>query len=146
MNIYIIFKLHTWKNFGSWDMGQKVLNQPDLRIFWSTIYPEQITNYWSKIFWVGMVWNGCDQSGYRTLKLTISQEGIDGINWFFARWCKFRKTKSYFTDFWVGMVKNGFGYLVHETQKSAERVYELSWIDALLHDSKTDEDIWRMKW
>ena len=44
------------------------------------------------------------------------------------------------------MVKNGFGYLVHETQKSAERVYELSWIDALLHDSKTDEDIWRMKW
>ena len=28
----------------------------------------------SKIFWVGMVKNGCGQSGHGTLKLTVSQE------------------------------------------------------------------------
>ena len=31
----------------------------------------------------------------------------------------FRKGKSCFNDFWVGMVKNGHGYLIHETLKSA---------------------------
>ena len=33
---------------------------------------------------------------------------------------KLRKAKSYFNDFWVGMVKNGRGHLVHEILKSAE--------------------------
>ena len=33
---------------------------------------------------------------------------------------KFRKAKSYFSDFWVGLVKNGCDHLVHETLKSAE--------------------------
>ena len=46
-----------------------------------------------KMFWVGMVKNGCGQSGHRTLKLTVSQEWIDGLNWFFACWCKFKKLK-----------------------------------------------------
>ena len=45
------------------------------------------------------------------LKLTVSQEWIDGIHWFFAGWCKFRNSESYFTDFWVGKVKNGCGHL-----------------------------------
>ena len=45
----------------------------------------------------------------------------------FACWCIFRKAKSNFNDFWVGMVKIGRGHLVHETLKSAEWVYELSW-------------------
>ena len=74
-----------------------------------------------------MVRNGCGQSGYRTLKLTVSQEWIDGMNWIFVCWCKFRKAKSCIIDFWVGMVENGHGHLVHETLKSAEWVYELSW-------------------
>ena len=30
------------------------------------------------------------------------------------------KSKSYFNDFWVGLVKHGHGRLVHETLKSAE--------------------------
>ena len=80
-----------------------------------------------------MVKNGRDQSGHVTLKLTVSQEWIDGMNWYFACWCKFRKVKSYFNDFWVGMVRNGRGHLVHETVKSAvskEWVYEFSWIFA----------------
>ena len=45
----------------------------------------------------------------------------------FACWCIFRKAKSNFNDFWVGMIKIGRGHLVHETLKSAEWVYELSW-------------------
>ena len=31
-------------------------------------------------YWGVMVQNGCDQSGLRTLKLAVSQEGINGIN------------------------------------------------------------------
>ena len=34
-----------------------------------------------KVFWVDMVRN--DQFGHRTLKLTVSQEWADEINWFF---------------------------------------------------------------
>ena len=34
--------------------------------------------------YIGMVKNGCDQSGHGTLELTISQKWKDGINWFFA--------------------------------------------------------------
>ena len=33
-------------------------------------------------------------------------------------WCKFRKAKRYFNDFWVGEVKNRHGHLVHDTLKS----------------------------
>ena len=36
-------------------------------------------------FWMGMFKNGCGQSGHRTLKLTVSQKWVDGINWFFPR-------------------------------------------------------------
>ena len=51
---------------------------------------------WSKKFWIGVARNGCGQSGQATLKLAVSKELIDGMNWFFAWWCKFRKAKSYF--------------------------------------------------
>ena len=33
-------------------------------------------------FWVGVVKNGYNQSGYRTQKLTISQECTDGVSRF----------------------------------------------------------------
>ena len=84
-----------------------------------------------------MVKNGCAQSGRGTLKFTVSQIWADGINWFFACWYKFRKAKSWFIDFWVGMVKNGDGLLVHETLKSAvspEWVY-MNWADFLNADN-----------
>ena len=31
---------------------------------------------------MGMVMNGCDHSGQRTLKFAVSHEEINGINWF----------------------------------------------------------------
>ena len=34
-------------------------------------------------------------------QLTVFQKLKDGINWFFACWCKFRQAKSWFNDFWV---------------------------------------------
>ena len=40
------------------------------------------------MFWVGMVKNGCDQSGHGTQKLT------DGIKFFFSCWYEFKKAKS----------------------------------------------------
>ena len=71
------------------------------------------------MFWVGILINGRGKSGHRTLKLTVSQKWADGMDWFFACCYKFRQTKSWFNDFWVSVVKNGHGLLVHETQKSA---------------------------
>ena len=49
---------------------------------------------------------GCGLSGHGTLKSAVSQEWIDEMCWFFACWYKFRKAKSYFNNYWVGMVKN----------------------------------------
>ena len=83
----------------------------------------------TKKIWVGVVRDGCGQSVQGTLKLTVSQEWIDGMSWFFAYWCKFRKARSYFNDFWVGVFKNGHGRVVCETLKSAEW---LSWFFACI--------------
>ena len=95
-------------------LKDKSMKHPDFLHVYTNLHKS-----WSKIFWVGMVKNGSGGSGYGTLNW-LSQERIDGINWFFACWYKFRKAKSNFTSFWVGLVKNGPGHLVHETLKPAE--------------------------
>ena len=121
MKIYIpmfLHKSHIWENFSSWDMGQNVLNQisgflinhvftkiSEIAWFFACWYKFTEIKSWLKNFGVGMVRNGCGQSGHGTLKLTVSQEGIDGMNWFFAYWCKVRKAKSEFNDFWVNRVQ-----------------------------------------
>ena len=74
---------------------------------------------------MGVARNGFDQSGHGALNLAVSQELIDGVNGFFA-WSKFRTAKSDFNGFWIGLVKNGCGNLVHESLKSVEEVYALS--------------------
>ena len=99
MKIYIIccalHKSHIWKIFLSWDMGQIVFSQSDCRIFQLTISPEQI----NEIAWflhvdtnshklkvdqkfLGWTWSemGVTSLVHRTLKLTISQEWVDGMN------------------------------------------------------------------
>ena len=57
---------------------------------------------WLKFFWLGMVKNGCDQPGLWTLKLTVSEEWIDVINWFFACWYKFFQIKR-----WLSILGGG---------------------------------------
>ena len=46
-----------------------------------------------------MVKNGCGQSGERILKLNLKNE----LMVWTACWCKFRKVKSWFDAFWVGV-------------------------------------------
>ena len=70
-----------------------------------------------KIFGVGMVKNGCGQSGDGSLKLTVSEEWTDGINWFVLCWYKFIQIKSCLKIFWLCMVKNECGQSGHETLK-----------------------------
>ena len=87
---------------------------------------------WSNNFWLGMGRNGRGQSGHGTLRLTVSQKWIDGMNWYFVCWCKFT-LQSCFNDFWVGVVRNRCDHLVYETLTSAwskEWVYEWSWFSA----------------
>ena len=48
---------------------------------------------WLKMSYLSMARNGCGQAGLWTLKLTVSQEWPDGINWFFASWYKFTQIK-----------------------------------------------------
>ena len=68
-------------------VGQNTLSQ---WLFASWYKFTKIKN-WSKIFWLRMIKNRCDQSGLWNSKLTVSQEWTDGINWFFACWYKFMK-------------------------------------------------------
>ena len=94
-------KSHTWEKSGSWDIGQNALNQSDCSIFKLTVSLEQNDeNAWFFAYWcrfieikswlknigVGMVKNGCGHSGLRTLKLAVSQEGINGVSWFLVCW------------------------------------------------------------
>ena len=75
-----------------------------------------------------MVRNECNQSGHGSLKLNVSQDWIDEMNWYFACWWKSGKAKSYFNDFWVDVVKNRHGHLVQELLKFAEWVIELIFV------------------
>ena len=54
-----------------------------------------------------MARNQCGQSGYGTLKLTVSQEWIDGKNLFFVYWYKFMQIKSWLKMLKVDIVKIG---------------------------------------
>ena len=76
-----LHKFHIWEKSSAWDMGQNAVGQSDCRIFKSTISLEQ--------------------------KLGVSQEVINGINWFLVCWYKFRKAKSFFNNLGVVVIKNG---------------------------------------
>ena len=68
-----------------------------------------------------------------SLKLGVSQEAVDGINFFFVCWYKFRIAESFFNNFWVVVVKNGHSFLGFGTLKSAvsqEWIDEMSWVFA----------------
>ena len=80
---------------------------------------------------MGIVKKGCGYSGLRTLKLAVSQEEINGIDWF---WCvdkNLGKLKVNFNKFWVVVFKNGHGLVgLAGSLKSAvsqEWINEMSW-------------------
>ena len=53
-----------------------------------------------KVLGLGMVKTGCDQSCDGTLKLTVSEEWTDGINWFLHVDTDSQKLKADQTFFW----------------------------------------------
>ena len=87
-------KSHTWEKSSYWDMGQNALDQSDCIIFKLTISLEQNDEkvwffaYWCRFIEIKswLVKNGCGHSGLRTLKLAVSQEGINGVSWFLVCW------------------------------------------------------------
>ena len=75
-----------------------------------------------------MVKTGHSFLGLGTLKSAVSQEWIDEMSWFLACWYKFTKGKSYFNNYWLGMVKNEWGLIDHGTLKSG---VSHKWFDEL---------------
>ena len=79
--------------------------------------------------------------GHGILKLTVSQEWADRMNWFFACWYKFRKAKSCFNNFGIDGTKIEHGHLVHDTLKFAAFNNEYFNSADFLHDC-SDNDYW----
>ena len=109
-------KFHIWEKSGSWYIGRNADSQSDCKIFNYISRTRQQNGNFAfsiliqihdnsklilKIF--GWAW-----SKMGVTYLVPSLKGIDGINWFFACFCKFRKTESYFNIILVGFLKNGY--------------------------------------
>ena len=72
--------------------------------------------------------NGCGLFVPVTLKSAVCQEWTDEMRWFFACWYKFRIFTSYFDNYWVGIVKNGWDLIDHSPFKSG---VSHKWFDGL---------------
>ena len=83
-----------------------------------------------KILGVSVVKKGCGQSCHGTLKLTLNEEWTNGVNWFFACWCRFLTVKIWSNIYWMVMVKNGCGQSGHGTLKLT--VSKLNWWNNLI--------------
>ena len=79
-----------------------------------------------KILGVSMVKNGGGQSCDGTLKLTLSEEWTNEMNWFLACWYKFITVKRWPKIYWMGMFKNRCGQCGHGTLKLT---VSQNWID-----------------
>ena len=81
------FFISVRNNFNTWKF---IIKKKSIRIACFVIFS-----------WLGsMVKNVYGKSVHKTLKLTVSEEWTDGINWFFACWYRFTKTKSWSKYFW----------------------------------------------
>ena len=67
---------------------------------------------WLNILGLSLVKNGCAQSDDRTQKLTLSEEWVDEINWFFTCSYRFTNIKSLSKNICVGIIKNWFNQSV----------------------------------
>ena len=55
------------------------------------------------IYWLGLAEYRCGLLDYGALKSALSQEWFNELSWLFACWCKFRKARSYFHNYCVGL-------------------------------------------
>ena len=139
MKIYVTVLLslsYIWEKSCSWEIWTKMLSASQIAGFLNQLFlqnkliKEQIASFfacwykvtriksWSKIFWLGMVKSECDQSSLLTLKMTVSEELTDRMNWFFACWFKLMQIKRWLKFLGVGMIKNGCGQSGDRTLKS----------------------------
>ena len=105
----------SWKVGGEWPSGLRHCNQN-----WK-VPGSNLTKRSSGLRDPNSLWGSWWPSGWIYKKASIMAQswlwGSEGIgNW--GYWYKFRKVESSFNDFWVGMVKSGYGLLVHEILKS----------------------------
>ena len=133
LSLKLLFFAVLWEKFCSWDMFSAnqiagFFNQPYLEdksvqlpdfshvdTNWHKLKVDQNICGWAWPEWVWLIlsWHSKIDCISRTQECTV------GMTWFFACWCYFRKAESYFSDFWVDLVKNGHSHLVHETLKPA---------------------------
>ena len=95
--LYSCTNLILWKNLVP-DIWAKMLSANQIAGFLNWLYLQNTKmkkpdeKAWGKNlklvekYWVSMVKNGCGNSGLRTLKLAVSQKGINRINWFLVCW------------------------------------------------------------
>ena len=67
---------------------------------------------------MGLVKNGCCQSGHKALKLAVSQNEQMEQTCSLHAGTNSGKLKGWFNNFWMGVVKNVHDLLFHETLKS----------------------------
>ena len=129
--IGFLHKSYVWEKSCSRDTGQNALSQSDGWVF-KINSPEQIDESASffacwckftkikrelKIFGLVVVRNGCGQSGLWALKVTVTQEWTNGINWFFACWHNFTQINRRLKVFRVSLIENGCGQSGNRTHK-----------------------------
>ena len=99
--------------------------------FFACWYELTQIKWWFKILQVGIVKNGCGQSGDWDLKLTVSEEWKNGINWFFACWYRFTKIKT-----WSKVFLDGHGqkwvWSVWAWDSKIECISKMNWWNKLI--------------
>ena len=135
---YKFTKIESWSKFFWLRMVNNKCGQSDLKTLklnlcqeWTDGINQSFASWyefthmkrWFKFFWVSLhsqkwvwlVWSRDSKTDYISEMNRWNMMKL--MKLIFAWWYKSRKTKSWFNDFWVDMVKNSL--LVHETQKSA---------------------------
>ena len=97
---------------------------------------------WSKIFWLGMVKNGCDQSGLWTPKLIISQEWTDGTNLIFCILIQIDKNRKLIKN---GRDQPGFGTL-KLTLKFKKWTDGINWVFACWYKFRNSKSWFNVFW
>ena len=89
-----------------------------------------------------MVKIGYSQYSLWTLKLTVSQEWMDGINWFFAYWYKFMQIEIQLKIFEFVAIKNGCG---HPGDGTLKLIVSEEWTDGITDFLYGDTDQQKLK-
>ena len=102
-----------------------------------------------KKFLLGHGQNGCGQFCLWILKLTLSEEWIDGVCWYFACWYNFTQIKRWLEIFGVSMLKNECGKSGGGTLKltvSEEWTHGINWFFSCWYMVTKDKNWSKLFW